>query len=692
MAEGTVYVCAVCGNPIPSDHGRFVLPSGHHVHPGCKDRIRSAAQTSGQRTNSMFSYSPESAALQYQWRGGYRPAELYVQRNEVCPPSPGRAEAAEYYKTGHDPLPCCDKEPSADRILRAQAEAWTGWAAYRQAKLVGRADPDNDGRRIEWQRGPYGLAHHPRFGTVVESRRIRVGAVTLAEDEKFLDPRLACGGSEYFNPDPVDAAGNLNERASIGYLLKTPNNAKARIAAIRKKVNDFKAADRKPGKGVKMISDLSIEALENLSKDLYLKYQEVLRDSTDPKQVEEFAKKMGKSVPQVLQEAPDVIQSYTGFDVKQLGDIGKEVWAAIGPLIIKELKELAKTFEETAKAATDAASGLADAASAVPLFGAMVSMGVKMFVAANKEADERYQTLCNDFITGSITVPMKKTMNRGLPIPWHALEWDLGCRTREGMLDVKKWTPTPDQEATARSFQKNLDRWESIHDIALLAEAGHWWTLATQLMGVKEIEPIFAALGNNSDGAGLLASDEQVMLVAAPIAISFGLPIDEFAERLWNKSAGWRSGGPLLKPEPVIHYGYDDEDIPIVLSKECEKEAANALQVQWGVLARDAFSLADQMKKEKDAQARVEEGLKTANVPSILGGLATGALALAGAPVALAAIPVLIGYWLSRRAKAAAQEQAPAAPVPPKYKDIVITPTAAPPGRLGLEMATRTKL
>lgn len=149
-----------------------------------------------------------------------------------------------------------------------------------------------------------------------------------------------------------------------------------------------------------------------------------------------------------------------------------------------------------------------------------------------------------------------------------------------------------------------------------------WWATALAFMDDPRVAEVFHALGRDEKG-GVLASDEQVMLVAAPIAVSHGLDVDDFARRLWEQSQGWRGG----KQDSFMRAGYfvqPDLLEPPTYSgcKTGDESVRDAWWVQWAVLSRDAYKLATE---------GVLEG--SVMLPISLDGGGSGGTGLQAAPV-----------------------------------------------------------
>jgi hypothetical protein len=196
-------------------------------------------------------------------------------------------------------------------------------------------------------------------------------------------------------------------------------------------------------------------------------------------------------------------------------------------------------------------------------------------------------------------------------------------------------------------------------------------------MYVPDVKRVFTALGNDEDG-GMWASDEQVMLVAAPIAVANNIDVDRLAEELWKRSAGWRAApASMLVPEPgprtgpftevcISHCAWYDpmpSSIEVVPTGPpgCAVEPANAMQAQFAVLARDAFQIVEEVKIGKLAglqnpvfvlgtRPSPAEAASKSRMALLLGAAGSVGLLIAGTPLAVAALPVVAAALLSRGA------------------------------------------
>jgi len=511
--------------------------------------------------------------------------------------------------------------------------------------------------------------------------------------EKFRDPRG-------LDPDCSDPSGG-----AYGYLYTTPTSADemvislrslraiTRVRRMRQKVDDFGSdhAHTLPSVGP-MWQASHVALLQNVGAIIY-GYQAALDGSSTKKQIQDFADKIGSSPMEVIAKGPSILASFgaqasdaSGQAQDALKDAASEaakmVWRAVGPQVMNVFKSLADEFAAIRTTAGSAAS----AAEGIPAIGAFLGAAVSLIGAAESQADATYLEGCTSFMNDAISAPLNKLIREGYPYPWHVLDQSFTCDQREGYTSSSKYVQSTSLERAAHALRVSASRLEGIDPIASPSASGawlivtpmrRWWALAAQLMAYGDVAAIFAALGDDA-GGGTVASDEQVLLVAAPIAASRGLPIWDFAQALYDTSLGWRdpSVAALLKPEPYNVCALDATTAPEGGCLRCKTAPANAGTIQWGVLARDAFALADKAARGEvpgvtpigfadGSVPTVPPGGSPVHIPEstpiVFGAIGSGLLYAAGASVPIVAIPVIVGgvlagisRWANARARARA--------------------------------------
>jgi hypothetical protein len=415
--------------------------------------------------------------------------------------------------------------------------------------------------------------------------------------------------------------------------------------------------------------------------------------------------------------------------------------------MIDEVKRGVSDFasQVVGSTAQDASKAFSSISAAVPIVGAVVALGASLYGMIEKqraEGAERATAGCNSVLKDGNDY-LNATIERGFPFPWHALEWVATTNPCGGLTedDQFKVSPWPVQGFRAAMYN-NLVR---LYCLPLEAQQDviRWWAHATAMMTHGEVARIFAALGDDHTFGGMLASDEQVLLVAAPIAVANGLDPYAFAAALWDRSKGWSESPEMLRREEMIRAGDEASTFWPSLASSFEDprigqysdpclmvQPNNAMQVQWAVLARDAFKLVEDFKigavtvneqillavrpgespigetflltGTAPTSLLTSEGLKHAAVPLAIGAASSGVLVLAGAGLFAASAPIgvaLLWVLMSGRSKTASSTAlassavsaalASDAAVPPGEFIMVAAPEAPPPGEF-MMMAPRT--
>jgi hypothetical protein len=512
----------------------------------------------------------------------------------------------------------------------------------------------------------------------------------VAIPEKFRDPRT----------DGSDPTCSKTDSGTFDYLYAIPTAAEGplarsliRVNRIRQKVEDFGTFNAKKKPSISMMWRASQDQLITNISDVVGGYQTVASGIATAKQIQEFADKIGSTADAVVAQANSVLASLasTGFspsiavtaDPIRADAINavKVVWAAIGPQVMGMIRSVTDEFSKAAAAAKE----VSDASAAVPVFGAFLKLALDMFSAAEATADKSYYDACAGFMDSAIKSPLEILMKEGYPYPWPVLDISYDCGSR-GTLGPSKWVPTAEQDAARLSIKKTLEQFDAIDPVGnaiWVTSVRRWWALASQMMAYGDMAAIFGSLD------GLVASDEQVLLVAAPIAASYGLPIWDFAKTLYDYSLGWHdpSVAALLKPEPYNVCALDATTAPEGGCLRCKTAPANAATVQWGVLARDAFMLAEKAKRGEvpgvvpsvanyGAQSVPPPSPKS-KTPLIWGGIGVGVAALASAPAWIVATPAVVSalyFWLHRPTT----EQGTPPPVPASPRMSMFTGIAVP--------------
>lgn len=450
--------------------------------------------------------------------------------------------------------------------------------------------------------------------------------------EKFEDPFYACYGNydaperaQYsVNKPPRPLGLNLalnrpymdNAQADllVGYeYLSTVNrDAKSRIGAIRFKVETYKKGNAgimswfwlpgpgrtNPGSTFTAIRDVSRSKLNNYAVAVYSAYENLTKTASA---ADKFASAYGVSSESVRKEiasiATDLGKQTTSevLDraVREYGPVAKAISNGVNQLLDSSILTGGTGPGKTDSNIAAALDIIGSAASAFPGYGTIVSLAAStvsgMFskMAADKTAD------CQASIEKIRTIA-QATIKNGDVVPWHfdqIFPPDVCFDYGSGISGVDNMS---DQQTSAlrmlrfnQYFQQGNDAADPRFSVAVnpryLNATRKWWALAQLWMSHAKVSEVFAALGRDASG-GVIASDEQVMLVAAPYAAANGFDVDAFAEALWTMSAGWRGAEPrfMVRVDAAAKWTCYGRVVP-----------SNAWWLQWAILAEDAEKLVE---------------------------------------------------------------------------------------------------
>lgn len=482
-------------------------------------------------------------------------------------------------------IPHGDRE---DAIIRRYFSQFMAYAAWRKRTKVG-FDLGAASDAVRSPMEPVGLTVEPSI----------MPHATAPSVDKFMDPR-----AQFYDP-------SCNRVAQPAYLLGVPPVASKRIARMRSKVEAAKSAGVL-GRGVEPVAESSHDAISVEGKLLALKYEALAQGELAEKEIADFADRIGQKVEDLIrQTTPQFMEDLAKANLKEFG---LSAWKVLGPQIMHEVRSISDGVGSLAGSVGSSSAAFTDLVKAIPMLGTMVSWYIGAVDQWSREEDERWASFCAEFIQTNIVDVFQRTLRLGYPYPWHIFDLDLSCPTRDKPWDptkpVGKWDTTPAQMNAAVAMKTNL-RWCIDLERNLLAAASvtRWWTLAMQLMTFGDMRWVFQAMMADqlpspcNDGTmstaytcgWQVASDEQVLLVAYPIAASNGLDPWIFAEELYKRSHGWADPAveSLLVLEPIKRWEYDDDGDIVSLPSACGTYPVNAMHVQWAVLARDAFALAE---------------------------------------------------------------------------------------------------
>lgn len=525
--------------------------------------------------------------------------------------------------------------------------------------------------------------------------------------EKFQDSLYECWGTgpdrgiEYrwlaWYPYSDEGASNFgmlsDKRVTIGYeyLAGVPNIARDRIRAIRNKINEYKAEF--PEQPVTTISTSMANPLEEIRyaswKNLEQLASGIVSKYADAKTgVENISKAVpGLSWEQAESLATDLAKTYAGADqitarYKVISTAAKNI-APVAIAIAGAIQEIytgLKSDLSSEEKANLGAHAIADVFALVPVYGTIISAAAKSVLSfwdkaiaeekAREEAEARFagEKLADIF---------KLTSDKGVPFPLHASQWwspnyDKNHRVEAppSFFAPSGFVGSPSQWDLYATLLWSFDVFNGTvkgnpsHPMTIVEGNGltgeqvdlvkKWWGTATTFMSDPQVYDVFRALGWDVLG-GTVASDEQVMLVAAPIAVSHGFDVDKFAMALHAMSKGWRA--EVAEKGGEVRSKMRSYNTPWVMNWKnwapCMDASQLPVQNAWWLnlarLSRDAFELAKTFGKVEDdvpALPQPASAIVTVGVPAAAG-VAAGFVFGGPIGIAVGAVSWLLTSWLT---------------------------------------------
>ncbi len=433
--------------------------------------------------------------------------------------------------------------------------------------------------------------------------------------EKFMDPLYVVWGNSPYRVLALDSLSASPRPAGLGsyihrytmtneqnevylwleYLAGVPTNGAARIAAIRATM-----AARRAKQGVSPTSSgMILPSLVLQSRDTLFKIgNDVARTYTNiaakASVAASVADQLGVSTSKVQDEAKSMLAAASSLTDYKLIEAAVTKYGPIAKATVKGIMTAVSigTSESSEKEkAVAVISGLADAALAIPGYGLIISGALRLVGGVLQGSVDAAAEFCREDVA-IIRDSVNKALSLGMPVPWHAYEvFSLACPDDD--LKAEGYTATPDQTSLIGIFADNLKQWQELPAGVRIA-ALRWWGIAQTYMSDPRVSEVFALSGYDAAG-GTIASDEQVLLVAAPIAVAYGIPVDEFAIALWNASPGWASQPDALHYRSYSYCATAGDKMGKPTGCTIPK---NAWWVQWGVLADHAFKLAEKWARK----------------------------------------------------------------------------------------------
>jgi hypothetical protein len=521
--------------------------------------------------------------------------------------------------------------------------------------------------------------------------------------EKFQDPLYSCWGTgpdrgiEYrwraWYPNEYGAPSDVPLKFNIGYeyLSGVPNIARDRIRAIRKKIDEYRAEF--PASDVTSTSTSMQNPLEEIRYQSW-KHLEKLASGIVEKygNAKDGAEQIANSIPgfsweRAEQLATDLANTYAGADqimarykvistaAKNIAPVAIAIAGAIQKIYTGFTSELSS--EEKANLTAHAIS---DVAKLVPFYGQIVGAAADSVLAFWDKAiaDEKAREDAEARFAGAKLADIfQLTSDKGVPFPLHVSQWWSPHYDKNHRIEVtpaffvpEGFVGTPSQYDLWATLRWSLDVFSgtvksdpkypetTVVGTGLTAEqvdlVKRWWGTATTFMSDPQVYDVFRALGWDLLG-GTVASDEQVMLVAAPIAVSHGFDVDKFAMALHASSKGWRAevaekGGAVRSKMRMYSTPYAmDWKNWLPCHDGPDMMVQNAWWLNLARLSRDAFELAKTFGKVEGEVPPLREptsAIVTVGLPAAAG-VAAGFMF--GGPIGLAvgAASWLLTSWLS---------------------------------------------
>jgi hypothetical protein len=409
--------------------------------------------------------------------------------------------------------------------------------------------------------------------------------------EKFMDPMYLVFGKRPYDVGPPPRWGYIGmglpyllNRYSMDaeqpdvligyeYLSTVANNAEARITALRDLINYREATGSVSSSNiVQSYIDVSRARLSEIADKLAMSYKAAKENAAAAAKV---AEQLGVSSSVLLKEATEFAGSY-GADYEMIAAAAKKY----GPMAQAIISGIQKGIDITGPSegeldrTTKVFDAAAEVAMYIPGYGPFIAAGINVMNGALKGELEKNKGAClaNQAL---ITQVMTNAMSGKYPVPFHGMQiFSLNCG--------EDFSDTEDQRSLINLFNNSINRFSAM-PAHLRIEVQRWWGLALTYMSDPRVSEVFDNLGFDA-GGGIIASDEQVMLVAAPIAVSYGIDVDTFAVALWKAAKGWRGVADAYSKE-VRSFCPDAEGgcaIPV-----------NGWWLQWADLSATAFKLAE---------------------------------------------------------------------------------------------------
>lgn len=427
---------------------------------------------------------------------------------------------------------------------------------------------------------------------------VHLNPIEMSTTERFAD--------DIFNCVEAPDAGELG----FGYLAKVPLFVNNRIDAIREKVGVAPATMTSfPQSPLGAFAEASYKRLQDVSGALISAFK-------DADAYGEAASKFGVPYEEFKREAAKLVSGY-GSEAQSTFLEKAAQFAPVANIIGTAMYQYATTgtADTTSAALQLGRLGAAALAGVVPVVGQVASLAISLAEADIARRKAGIAAVCQSFYDRYAKI-LTETTSEKFPTPMHMLT-DAGapCPPDSSSYDYNRILFLEN----AANANHQAFRALSVSDKEAVRT---WWALTMTFMSHPLVFQAFSRLGHGTaihneralslpfgrnDGAfygGMTATDEQVVLVALPIAVANGLDPWDFAKALWSKSEGWRSAdvGSRKVLARGLRWVRNDTGDPTddIETYACPGTIANCWHLNWAALARDALMLAKTFPKARE--------------------------------------------------------------------------------------------
>lgn len=223
----------------------------------------------------------------------------------------------------------------------------------------------------------------------------------------------------------------------------------------------------------------------------------------------------------------------------------KPAVAAINASISNFSKEISSYATTHSNEAASALQAFSKFSAAIPVVGALVNFSMNIYSAAEAEYRKDMAETCQNALVGIDTI-IKDLVSSNFPVSLRT--FDMSCgepHVRVKYLSKEAgeiyYNMTSGQFEAFQAYFRILYGLEKT-SIYYRAFISRWWATALTFMSNPRVGDVFRAMGEHWD----FASDEQVMLVAAPFAVANDIAVDVFARVLWDRCEGYQTASASM--------------------------------------------------------------------------------------------------------------------------------------------------